>query len=77
VDRATSSTAGQTSTTVPAHDVPAFRITGGKPAPSTTSRIRGTGSGRCVNVEDQGTTNGTTLILWTCHGQSNQSWTRA
>jgi len=39
------------------------------------SRIVGTPSGRCVDVPNSSTTNGTQLQLWDCSGQTNQSWT--
>ncbi|MEU2158520.1 ricin-type beta-trefoil lectin domain protein [Streptomyces sp. NPDC019396] len=29
---------------------------------------------KCVDAFDQGTENGTKLVLWTCNGQSNQKW---
>ncbi|MFJ6677342.1 ricin-type beta-trefoil lectin domain protein [Actinosynnema sp. NPDC091369] len=31
----------------------------------------------CLDVDSQGTANGTRLILWTCNSQANQRWTRA
>ncbi|GAA1536019.1 glycoside hydrolase N-terminal domain-containing protein [Dactylosporangium maewongense] len=45
-------------------------------APSTGSTILGVASGRCVDVPGAATTPGTALILWDCHGNPNQVWTR-
>ncbi|GAA1784843.1 RICIN domain-containing protein [Luedemannella flava] len=43
---------------------------GGQGAP-----IVGAQSGRCVDVPNSTTTNGTQLQLWDCTGQTNQAWT--
>ncbi|MEU2438647.1 non-reducing end alpha-L-arabinofuranosidase family hydrolase [Streptomyces rubradiris] len=40
-----------------------------------TGRIKGVASGRCVDVPDSSTANGTPVQLWDCGGQSDQSWT--
>jgi hypothetical protein len=37
--------------------------------------IGGVGSGRCLDVPNSTTTNGTQLQIWDCNGGSNQSWT--
>jgi hypothetical protein len=37
--------------------------------------IRGVGSGRCLDVPNSTTTNGTQLQIWDCNAGSNQSWT--
>jgi endo-1,4-beta-xylanase len=39
-----------------------------------TSQIRGVGSGRCVDVPNSSTANGTQLQIWDCSGRSNQQW---
>ncbi|EWC59771.1 Cytochrome c551/c552 [Actinokineospora spheciospongiae] len=57
--------AGATSATV--------RITT-KGAPPAGRTLLGAG-GRCLDVKDQATTNGTRAILWDCHGGANQRWT--
>jgi alpha-galactosidase len=71
----TSSTSGQISASVPAHGVAVFRVTGGSPLAATTSRLRGTGSGRCVDVDNASTAAGATALIWDCHTAANQSWT--
>ena len=38
-------------------------------------QIVGGQSGRCVDVPNSTTTNGTQVQLWDCSGQANQSWT--
>ncbi|WP_433605418.1 ricin-type beta-trefoil lectin domain protein [Dactylosporangium sp. CA-139114] len=37
--------------------------------------LRGTGSGRCLDVPDRSTTDGTRVAIWDCNGGANQSWT--
>ncbi|WP_055481302.1 extracellular catalytic domain type 1 short-chain-length polyhydroxyalkanoate depolymerase [Sphaerimonospora mesophila] len=37
--------------------------------------IKGVGSGRCVDVPNYSTADGTQLNLWDCHGGTNQQWT--
>jgi alpha-galactosidase len=71
----TSSTSGQISASVPAHGVAVFKMTGGSPLAATTSRLRGTGSGRCLDVDRAATAAGTTTLLWDCHTAANQLWT--
>lgn len=71
----TSSTSGQISASVPAHGVAVFRVTGGSPLTATTSRLRGTDSGRCLDVDNASTAAGATVLLWDCHTAANQLWT--
>ncbi|MFW6724550.1 glycoside hydrolase family 27 protein [Streptomyces sp. MAR4 CNY-716] len=72
---ATSDTSGQITANVPAHGVTAFRITGGAPLAAGTSRIRGNGSGRCLDVENSSTAAGAAVVIWDCHTAANQLWT--
>jgi endo-1,4-beta-xylanase len=50
-------------------------------APPTTGgggsagALRGVASGRCVDVPNSSTTNGTQVQLWDCNGNGNQRWT--
>lgn len=71
----TSSTSGQISASVPAHGVAVFRMTGGSPLAATTARLRGTGSGRCLDVDRASTAAGTKTLIWDCHTAANQLWT--
>ena len=43
--------------------------------PSGGQEIVGNASGRCVDVPNASTTNGTQVQLWDCNGNSNQRWT--
>ncbi|MEU9229924.1 RICIN domain-containing protein [Streptomyces massasporeus] len=72
---ATSSTSGQISASVPAHGVAVFKMTGGSPPASTTARLRGAGSGRCLDVDRASTAAGTASLIWDCHTAANQLWT--
>jgi len=40
-----------------------------------TGAIKGVGSGRCLDVPNSSTTDGTQVELWDCNGGSNQQWT--
>ncbi|GAA1225839.1 MULTISPECIES: glycoside hydrolase family 27 protein [Streptomyces violaceusniger group] len=71
----TSNTTGQVSASVPAHGVAAFRVTGGTPLAATTSRLRGDGSGRCLDVENASTAAGAKVLIRDCHTAAGQLWT--
>ncbi|OSP44940.1 1,4-beta-xylanase [Streptomyces sp. 13-12-16] len=43
--------------------------------PTDGNRIKGVGSGRCLDVPNASTSDGTQLQLWDCHSNSNQQWT--
>ncbi len=45
------------------------------PASGSVGTLRGVGSGRCVDVPNSTTTNGTQVQLWDCNGNGNQRWT--
>jgi alpha-galactosidase len=72
---ATSTTSGAISASVPAHGVVAFRVTGGTAVQSTTARLRGTGSNRCLDVENGATAAGTAVVIQDCHTAASQQWT--
>ncbi|WP_084546651.1 RICIN domain-containing protein [Glycomyces arizonensis] len=46
----------------------------GGPAPAS-GELLGVGSGRCLDVPNQSTANGTQVEIWDCNGGSNQQWT--
>lgn len=55
----------------------ALNNAGPSPSPSPTpgaGQIRGVASGRCVDVPNASTTDGTQLHLWDCHSNPNQQW---
>ncbi|MET7738157.1 endo-1,4-beta-xylanase [Streptomyces sp. NPDC005402] len=43
--------------------------------PAEGGQIKGVGSGRCLDVPNSSTTDGTQLQLWDCHSGTNQQWT--
>ncbi|GAA5051528.1 poly(hydroxyalkanoate) depolymerase family esterase [Thermocatellispora tengchongensis] len=65
-----------------AHAIRFFGLDAGSPTATPTvtpgdgaGQIRGVGSGRCLDVPNAATADGTPVQLWDCHGQSNQQWT--
>ncbi|MFJ7230587.1 endo-1,4-beta-xylanase [Streptomyces tendae] len=42
--------------------------------PADGGQIKGVGSGRCLDVPDASTADGTQLQLWDCHSGANQQW---
>jgi hypothetical protein len=60
------------STSVPAHGSVMLTVTG---TDAVSNQIVGTQSGRCVDINNSSTTNGTQAQLWDCNGQANQRWT--
>ncbi|WP_049569555.1 glycoside hydrolase family 27 protein [Streptomyces sp. SBT349] len=71
----TSTTGGQISASVPSHGVAVYRVSGGSPLESTTSRLRGAGSNRCLDVDNASTASGAATLIWDCHTAANQAWT--
>jgi poly(3-hydroxybutyrate) depolymerase len=51
-------------------------FTGDTTPTPTAFRLRGEASGRCVDVTGAGTANGTQLITWDCHTNTNQQFTQ-
>ncbi|MEV4054800.1 ricin-type beta-trefoil lectin domain protein [Amycolatopsis sp. NPDC049688] len=70
----TSATAGTITASVPAHGVAAYRVSGGSPVASTTSRLRDAGSGRCLDVDNASTAAGAGTLMWDCQTAANQLW---
>ncbi|WP_367139075.1 ricin-type beta-trefoil lectin domain protein [Saccharothrix sp. HUAS TT1] len=71
----TATTSGSISASVPAHGSAVFRVSGGTPSAATTARLRGTGSGRCADVDNASTASGAATLIWDCHTAANQLWT--
>ncbi|HEX8631198.1 MAG TPA: ricin-type beta-trefoil lectin domain protein [Catenuloplanes sp.] len=75
----TNSTSGATiSASVPSHGAVMYVVSGGgviTPPGGTTSTLRGTASGRCLDVTGASQINGAVATIWDCHGRPNQSWT--
>nr|WP_223297225.1 glycoside hydrolase family 27 protein [Catenulispora acidiphila] len=69
---------GSYAATVPAGQAVLLTVTGTDGTGGGTGsakQIIGTPSGRCVDINNSSTTNGTQAQLWDCNGQSNQQWT--
>ncbi|MBQ1074907.1 ricin-type beta-trefoil lectin domain protein [Micromonospora sp. C31] len=72
---ATSTTTGGISASVPAHGTVVYRVSGGgttDPPPPTTFRLRSESAGRCLDLDNSNTANGTGTLVWDCHGNPNQ-----
>ncbi|BCJ76397.1 alpha-galactosidase [Catellatospora sp. IY07-71] len=75
---ATSTTSGTISASVPAHGTVVYRVSGGgttTPPPATTTTLVSAASGRCLDIPQSNTANGTQPVIWDCNGQANQQWT--
>ncbi|MCZ7428911.1 ricin-type beta-trefoil lectin domain protein [Micromonospora sp. WMMA1949] len=76
---ATFTSTGTISASVPAHGTVVYRVSGGgtttPPPVPTTFRLRSESSGRCLDVDNAGTANGTGTLIWDCHGNANQQFT--
>ncbi|MFF5232652.1 glycoside hydrolase family 27 protein [Dactylosporangium sp. NPDC000521] len=75
----TSTTTGSISATVPAHGTVVYRVSGGGTTTPTTppagSTLVSAASGRCLDVPNSSTANGTQPVIWDCNGGANQRWT--
>ena len=70
---ATTST-GTISATVPAHGTVVYRVSGGTGTPPATTAVVSASSGRCLDVPDSNTANGTQPVVRDCTGAPNQRW---
>jgi alpha-galactosidase len=76
---ATSTSTGTISASVPAHGTVVYRVSGGTttdPSTPSTLRLRSESSGRCLDLDNGTTTNGTGTLIWDCHGNANQQITQ-
>ncbi|GAA2356442.1 alpha-galactosidase [Catellatospora methionotrophica] len=72
---ATSSTSGTIAASVPAHGTVVYRVSGGGTTPPpTTATFVSAPSGRCLDVPQSSTANGTQPVIWDCNGGANQQW---
>jgi alpha-galactosidase len=73
---ATTSSTGAITAGVPGHGTVVYRVSGGgtTPPPSGTTLVSAA-SGRCLDVPDGATANGTQPVIWDCNGGANQRWT--
>ncbi|WUJ09445.1 RICIN domain-containing protein [Actinoplanes sp. NBC_00393] len=72
---ATTTTTGTISASVPAHGTVVYRVSGGTSTPPTGTTIVSASSGRCLDVPNGNTANGTQPVIWDCNGGTNQRWT--
>jgi alpha-galactosidase len=75
---ATTTSTGAISASVPGHGTVVYRVSGGTstPPPSGTTLVSAA-SGRCLDVPNGATANGTQPVIWDCNGGANQRWTVA
>ncbi|WP_020524115.1 glycoside hydrolase family 27 protein [Catelliglobosispora koreensis] len=74
----TSTTSGAITASVAGHGTVVYRVSGGgTTSPPPTFRLRGEASGRCLDVSNGGSANGTQMLIWDCHSGSNQQFTQA
>jgi len=80
----TSSSTGSISASVPGHGTVVYRVSGGgttspstgtSTPPGTSSTLVSAASGRCLDVPNSNSANGTQPVIWDCNGQNNQRWT--
>ncbi|MEU3316832.1 non-reducing end alpha-L-arabinofuranosidase family hydrolase [Streptomyces sp. NPDC006662] len=55
--------------------VNALKSAGGATGGTGTGAVKGVASGRCIDIDNSSTANGTQAQLWDCNGQTNQRWT--
>jgi alpha-galactosidase len=73
---AATTTSGAISASVPAHGTVVYRVSGGgTQSPPVGSAFVSASSGRCLDVPNGTTTNGTQPVIWDCNGGANQRWT--
>jgi alpha-galactosidase len=73
---AVTTTTGTISAQVPSHGTAVFRVSGGGTAPQpATVTLVSQPSGRCLDVPESATANGTQPVIWDCNGGANQRWT--
>jgi alpha-galactosidase len=75
---ATTASTGAISASVPGHGTVVYRVSGGTSTPpptTTTTTIVSASSGRCLDVPNSNTANGTQPVIWDCNGGANQRWT--
>jgi alpha-galactosidase len=75
--RAARNTSAAISATVPPHGVAMYRVRTGSTTPTTSFSLRGTGSGRCLDVLGGAPTDGASAVVWDCNGGITQTLTAA
>jgi alpha-galactosidase len=73
---ATTQTTGAISASVPAHGTVVYRVSGGTTAPQLF-RLRSESAGRCLDLPQSSTANGTQMVIWDCHTATNQQFSES
>jgi alpha-galactosidase len=73
---ATSTTTGAISAAVPGHGTVVYRVSGGTSSGDNGTSLVSAASGRCLDVPNGNTANGTQPVIWDCNGGTNQRWTQ-
>ena len=75
----TSTTSGTISASVPADSTVMYRVSGGGSGGGggggATGEVHAVGAGKCLDVPNNTTAEGTQVDIWDCNGGSNQVWT--
>ncbi|GAB2627786.1 alpha-galactosidase [Paractinoplanes abujensis] len=72
---AVTTTSGAISASVPAHGTVVYRVSGGGTATPSSGALVSSSSGRCLDVPQSNTANGTQPVIWDCGTAANQRWT--
>jgi alpha-galactosidase len=75
---ATSTSTGAITASVPGHGTVVYQVSGGgtgNPPENNTTTLVSAASGRCLDVPNSNTANGTQPVIWDCNGAANQRWT--
>ncbi|RSM38659.1 alpha-galactosidase [Actinoplanes sp. ATCC 53533] len=73
---ATSTSTGAITASVPGHGTVVYQVSGGTGTPpESTTTLVSAASGRCLDVPNSNTANGTQPVIWDCGGAANQRWT--
>ncbi|SNY24587.1 glycoside hydrolase family 27 protein [Paractinoplanes atraurantiacus] len=72
---AVTTTSGTISASVPAHGTVVLRVGGGGTTTPTATTLVSSSSGRCLDVPNSATANGTQPVIWDCGTGANQRWT--
>ncbi|WP_203822693.1 ricin-type beta-trefoil lectin domain protein, partial [Paractinoplanes ferrugineus] len=77
---ASTTSSGTISASVPAHGTVVYRVSGGgtgNPPTPTSNRLVSAASGRCLDVPNSNTANGTQPVIWDCGTAGNQQWAQS
>jgi endo-1,4-beta-xylanase len=61
----------------PAYEAVLSALNGGTVPSPSGNRLRGEGSGRCMDVNGANSANGSQMVIWDCHTNANQQFTQS